>query len=286
MLDHSPPLGTPASGRYHPEGSMLLDGGAGGGASGRRDPPGTLNLSSLISRQSPPRRHESTTSFEDMASGGDGGMGASLSTSSALLSIASRRVAGDLLLENAGSTAHDRLDMDRAKSMLRESYLEIERLQALADSVSVQLRESEFRRRVGEDKARGELDAVSGPQAAEILPSLSHAAHACRRSLSLSLSLSFIQRERERRRERERERLRVLESGTGIAGGTDEVDCVCVCMCVCVSHWRGIPSWRKGCGLQRSKARGPSTRWPSRKMSATGSRRRIGGCKRRRRSAR
>jgi len=183
---------------------MLLDGGAGGGASGRRDPPGTLNLSSLISRQSPPRRHESTTSFEDMTSGGDGGMGASLSTSSALLSIASRRVAGDLLLENAGSTAHDRLDMDRAKSMLRESYLEIERLQALADSVSVQLRESEFRRRVGEDKARGELDAVSGPQAAEILPSLSHAAHACRRSLSLSLSLFHSERERKKKRKRER----------------------------------------------------------------------------------
>jgi hypothetical protein len=99
-------------------------------------------------------------------------MGVSLSSSSVLLSIASRRVAGDLLLENAGTAAHDRLDMDRAKSMLRESYLEIERLQALADSVSVQLRESEFRRRVGEDKARGELDAVSGPQAAEILPCL------------------------------------------------------------------------------------------------------------------
>lgn len=99
-----------------------------------------------------------------MPSGVEGVMGASSSASSSvLLSIASRRAAGDILLENAGSKAQERLDMDRAKSMLRESYLEIERLQAHADSVGVQLRESEFRRRVGEDKLRGELEAVSGP---------------------------------------------------------------------------------------------------------------------------
>lgn len=150
----------------------------------------------------------------------------------AVPSLYGRRALGDLL--DLDKT-HDRIDMDRTRSLLKESQFEIKRLQTLVDSMSIQLRDGDFRRRMADERTRTDVDSVRMQRIRSHTLISPATAQICVR-----IRMHAADTIEARRR-----------------------------------PCRGTLSWRRGRGRRRSKARGPRTRWRCAMRSAGGSLRRI-----------